>query len=72
MVPAHGIVTKTVHETLPGGGEGPGMGGYRVTGSGGGSGGGVAGGLFDMKLTLSEIKDDNIKFIILATILMFL
>ena len=24
--PAHGIVTKTVHETLPGGGGGPGGG----------------------------------------------
>ena len=36
--PAHGIVTKTVHKSLPGGG-------YRVTGGGGG--------LFDMKLTLS-------------------
>ena len=43
--PAHGIVTKTVHKTLPGGGGGPGVGGYRVTGGGGG--------LFDMKLTLS-------------------
>ena len=29
--PAHGIVTKTVHKTLPGGG------GYKVTGGGGGS-----------------------------------
>ena len=37
--PAHGIVTKTVHKTLPG------VGGCRV------AGGGV--GLFDMKLTLS-------------------
>ena len=24
--PAHGIVTKTVHKTLPGGGRGPGSG----------------------------------------------
>ena len=38
--PAHGIVTKTVHKTLPGGGGGPGVGGYRVTGGGGGPGGG--------------------------------
>ena len=29
--PAHGIVTKTVHKTLPGGGGGPGVGGYRMT-----------------------------------------
>ena len=36
--PAHAIVTKTVHKTLPEGGKG--------------SRGGV-GGLFDMKLTLS-------------------
>ena len=26
--PAHGIVTKTVHKTLPGGGGGGGRGGY--------------------------------------------
>ena len=32
--PVHGIVTKTVHKTLPGGGGGPGVGGYRVTGGG--------------------------------------
>ena len=61
--PAHGIVTKTVHKILPGGGGGP-----------GGGVGGVVGSLFDMKLALdmSEIKDDNIKFVILATILMYL
>ena len=41
--PAHGIVTKTVHKTLPGGGRGLGMVG--VVGCGGG--------LFDMKLALS-------------------
>ena len=35
--PAHGIVTKTVHKTLPGGGGGPG-GGW--VGGGGGPGGG--------------------------------
>ena len=46
----YGIVTKTVHKTLPRGGGAPG-GGYSVTGGGGGPGGG---GLFDMKLTLSE------------------
>ena len=46
----------------------------RVGGHGGIEGGGGPGGrgLFDMKLTplyniLSEIKDDNIKFVILAT-----
>ena len=54
--PAHGIVTKIVHKTLPGGGGGPGVGGYLVTGGWWGSRGGVGGavgGLFDMKLTLS-------------------
>ena len=55
------------------------MGRYRDTGGGGGPAGGVGGGLggiFDMKLTLSvllcEIKEDNIKFVILATILIYL
>ena len=49
--PAHRIVTKTVHETLPGGGWGPGVGGeYEGTGVGEGPG---VGGLFDMKLSLS-------------------
>ena len=51
--PAHRIVTKTVHKTLPMGGGGPGGGwveGYR---GGGGPGVGDVGGLFDMKLTLS-------------------
>ena len=46
--PAYGIVTKTVHKTLPRGGGGPGGGWvweYR------GVMGGGAGGLFDMKLT---------------------
>ena len=36
--PAHGIVTKTVHKTLPGGGGGPGLGM-----GGGGPGGGLVG-----------------------------
>ena len=48
--PAHGIVTKTVHKTLPGnhgGPKGEWLWGYR-----GGGGPGV-GCLFDMKLTLS-------------------
>ena len=36
--PAHGIVTKTVHKTLPGGGGGPGSG---WVGGGGGLGVGV-------------------------------
>ena len=36
--PAHGIVTKTVHKTLPGGGGVQEVGGYRVTGGGGGPG----------------------------------
>ena len=44
--PAHEIVTKTVCKTLPGvggyrvtgGGGGPGVGGYRVTGGSGGPG----------------------------------
>ena len=36
--PAHGIVTKTVHKTLPGGGGLQEVGGYRVTGDGGGPG----------------------------------
>ena len=40
--PGHGIVTKTVHKTLPGGGGGPG-GGW-VGGGGGPWGGGVQGG----------------------------
>ena len=30
--PAHGVVTKTVHRTLPGGGGAQGVGGYRGTG----------------------------------------
>ena len=34
--PAHGIVTKTVHKTLPGGGGGQGV--LRVRGGGGGQG----------------------------------
>ena len=53
--PAHGIVTKTVHINLPGGGGGLGMGRYRVTGGDGDPGVGCWGGgcLFDMKLTLS-------------------
>ena len=34
--PAHGIVTKTVHKTLPGGGGGRGVGGSRGGGVGGG------------------------------------
>ena len=62
--PAHGIVTKTVHKTLPGACGGPGVGGYRVTGDGGGPGGGVGEGRWGV------CKDDNIKFVILATILM--
>ena len=37
--PAHGIVTKTVHKTLPGGGGGPG-GGW--VGGGRGPGGGLS------------------------------
>ena len=32
--PAHGIVTKTVHKTLPGNGGGQGVGGGRVGGGG--------------------------------------
>ena len=43
--PAHGIVTKTVHKTLPEGGAGPRVGGYRVTGGDGDPGGGVGIGL---------------------------
>ena len=43
--PAHGIVTKTVHKTLPGGDGGP--------GAAVGRGGSGVGGLFDIKLTLS-------------------
>ena len=40
--PAHRIVTKTVHETLPGGGWGPGVGGeYGGTGVGESPGVGV-------------------------------
>ena len=54
--PAHGIVTKTVHKTLPGSGGSPGDGwvyGYRGWwGSRGWDWLGL-GGLFDMKLTLS-------------------
>ena len=42
--PAHGIVTKTVHKTLPGAGGVQGVSGYRVAGDGGGPGGGVGGG----------------------------
>ena len=52
--PAHGIVIKTVHKTLPGGGGGPwggwvgvvgvqGVGGYLVVGSSGWVGTGVVG-----------------------------
>ena len=44
--PAHGIVTKTVHITLPGGGGGRGWGVQRVVGVRGGEGlggGGVGG-----------------------------
>ena len=54
--PAHGIVTKTIHKTLPGMVGVQRVDGYRVTNSGGDPGGGVGGrwrGLFDMKLTLS-------------------
>ena len=36
--PAHGIVTRTVHKTLPGVVGIQGVGGYRVTGGGGGLG----------------------------------
>ena len=44
--PAHGIVTKTVHKTLPGGGSGQGVEGGRVDGGGGqgGKGSRVGGG----------------------------
>ena len=38
--PAHGIVTKTVHKTLPGGGGGPGGGWVGGCRGGGGPGGG--------------------------------
>ena len=44
--PAHGIVTKTVNKTLPGGGGGPGggwVGVQRVGGVGGGGGPQVGG-----------------------------
>ena len=52
--PAHGIVTKIVYKTLPGGGGGQEWVGILVTGGGGARVGGWAvGGLFDMKCTLS-------------------
>ena len=53
--PAHGIVTKTVHKTLPGGGGGP-RGGWVWGYSRWWGPGGVVwswGVCFDMKLTLS-------------------
>ena len=52
------------------------MGGYRVSEVVGAQGVGWMGGLFEIDLLymtqLSEIKDDNIKFVILTTILMYL
>ena len=48
--PANGIVTTTVHKSLPGVVGAQGMGGYRVTGGGRDPEGGS---LFDVKLPLS-------------------
>ena len=42
--PAHGIVTKTVHKTLPWGGGGGGRGCWGVEGAGGKGGGGSGSG----------------------------
>ena len=69
--PVHGIVTKTVHKTLSGMVGAQGVGGYGGTGGGGSLG--VGGGSVWYEIDpLSEIKDDNIKFVTPATILMYL